>query len=214
LVPALALASDGQTWIVGRRSFLVHGKPLAQLFRAKFRAALRQTKLYREVSSATWAQSWVVDCRPVGSGQAALKYLAPYIFRVALNNNRIERVADDQVTFRYTEAASGRTKHCTLPVDTFIQRFLQHVLPKGFVKVRYYGLLRVGNRAMLAQARTVLAPSVPVSTAPTPAPPPLKVPSTPAGLCCPSCGQPMQCVQTLLAQSRAPPVCPSNQLMR
>ena len=214
LVPALALAADGQRWIVGRRSFLVHGKPLAQLFRAKFRAALRQTELYRDVSSATWAQSWVVDCRPVGSGQAALKYLAPYIFRVALSNNRIERVADDQVTFRYTEAASGRTKHCTLPVDTFIRRFLQHVLPKGFVKVRYYGLLRVGNRAVLAQARAVLAPPAPVSTAPAPAPPPLKMLSMPAGLCCPTCGQPMHCVQTLLPQSRAPPACPSNQLMR
>jgi hypothetical protein len=66
-----------------------------------------------------------VDCRGVGSGQAALKYLAPYIFRVALSNNRIERLADEKVTFRYTEAATGRTKHCTLPVDTFIGRFLQ-----------------------------------------------------------------------------------------
>jgi hypothetical protein len=69
LVPALALAPDGQTWIVGRRSFLVHSKPLAQLFRAKFRVALRQTELYRAVGAETWAQPWVVDCRPVGSGR-------------------------------------------------------------------------------------------------------------------------------------------------
>jgi hypothetical protein len=108
LVPALALAPDRQRWIVGRRSFLVHSKPLAQLFRAKFRASLRQTVLYREVSATSWTQSWVVDCRGVGSGQAALKYLAPYIFRVALSNNRIEKLADDDVTFRYTEAKSGR----------------------------------------------------------------------------------------------------------
>jgi Putative transposase/Transposase zinc-binding domain len=214
LVPALALAPDGQTWIVGRRSFLVHSKPLAQLFRAKFRAALRQTELYREVSSETWAQSWVVDCRPVGSGQAALKYLAPYIFRVALSNNRIERVADDQVTFRYTEPASGRTKHCTLLVDTFIGRFLQHVLPKGFVKVRYYGLLRVGNRAVLAQARARLAPPAPVRTASIPAATPLEVPTTPAGLRCPTCGQPMQHVLTIPHQSRAPPARPSNRPLR
>jgi len=210
LVPALALAPDGQTWIVGRRSFLVHSKPLAQLFRAKMRAALRQTELYRAVGAETWTQPWVVDCRPVGSGQAALKYLARYIFRVALSNNRIERVADDQVTFRYIEAASGRTKHCTLPVDRFIRRFLEHVLPKGFVKVRYYGLLRVGNRAVLAQARARLAPPAPVSTAAIPAARPLEVPVTSAGVRCPSCGQPMQRVLTIPHQGRAPPARASN----
>ena len=67
LVPALALAPDRQTWIVGKRSFLVHSKPLAQLFRAKMRAGLRKSELYREVSPKSWAQPWVVDCRGVGS---------------------------------------------------------------------------------------------------------------------------------------------------
>jgi hypothetical protein len=214
LVPALALTSDGQRWIVGRRSFLVHSKPLAQLFRAKFRASLRQTKLYRDVSNVTWTQSWVVDCRPVGSGQAALKYLAPYIFRVALSNNRLERIADEMVTFRYTEAATGRNKHCRLPVDTFIRRFLQHVLPKGFVKVRYYGLWRVGNRALLAQARELLAPPAPASTARTPTSPPQEAPVTPAVLFCPRCGQPMQLVQMIPQQSRAPPTHCSNRYAR
>src|SRR5215212_11722637 len=164
LVPALALAPDRQRWIVGRRAFLVHSKPLAQLFRAKFRALLRQTPLYWQVSAATWAQSWVVDCRGVGSGQAALKYLAPYIFRVALSNNRIEELGEDHVTFRYTEAESGRVKRCTLEATAFIARFLAHVLPKGFVKIRYYGLLRVGNRQLLAQARTALAVPAVVGT--------------------------------------------------
>jgi hypothetical protein len=205
LVPALGLAPDGQKWIVGRRSFLVHSKPLAQLFRAKMRAALRQTPFYREVSSQTWAQPWVVDCRRVGSGQAALKYLAPYIFRVALSNNRIEGLADEKVTFRYTEAASGRTKHCTLPVDTFIGRFLQHVLPKGFVKVRYYGLLRVGNRRLLSVARAELAAPATMETAPVPAPTPLEMPAGSVVLRCPTCGQPMRLVQTIVQQSRAPP---------
>jgi hypothetical protein len=205
LVPALALAPDGQRWIVGRRAFLVHSKPLAQLFRAKFRASLRQTPLYWQVSAATWAQSWVVDCRGVGSGQAALKYLAPYIFRVALSNNRIEELADDHVTFRYTEAESGRAKHCTLEPNAFIARFLAHVLPKGFVKVRYYGLLRVGNRRLLAQARAAVAVPAVVGTALVVAPAPVVVPAVPAVLRCPSCGQPMQLVQIIAQQSRAPP---------
>src|SRR5262249_54024075 len=107
LVPAIAFVPDGTFRRGHNPAFLVPAKPLAILFRAKLRAALRQTALYRAVSAESWTQSWVVDCRPVGSGQAALKYLAPYIFPVALSNNRIERLADEMVTFRYTEAASG-----------------------------------------------------------------------------------------------------------
>jgi hypothetical protein len=210
LVPAVGLAADRQTWIVGRRAFLVHSKPLAELFRGKFRAALRQLPWYREVSAATWTQRWVVDCRPVGSGQAALKYLAPYIFRVALSNNRLERVADDQVTFRYRERATGLPKRCTLPVQAFIRRFLQHILPKGFVKVRYYGLFRLGNRQLLAQARTVLTPPAPTTPAPLAAAAPVAPASAPALPRCPRCGQPMELVQTIPRRSRAPPAYPSG----
>ncbi len=75
-------------------------KALAILFRAKLRAALRQTDLYAHIPPDTWRQAWVVDCRGVGRGAAALKYLAPDIFRVALSNNRIVGVRDDRVTFR------------------------------------------------------------------------------------------------------------------
>jgi hypothetical protein len=205
LVPAIALMPDGTFRRGHNPAFLVPAKPLAILFRAKLRAALRQTELYQQVPSETWQQTWVVDCRSVGSGQAALKYLAPYIFRVALSNNRIERLADEKVTFRYIEAATGRTKHCTLGVHAFIGRFLQHVLPKGFVKVRYYGLFRVGNRRLLAQARALLAATRSSETAPTPAPAPPDVPGKPDVLRCPSCGQPMQMVQLIPQRSRAPP---------
>jgi hypothetical protein len=137
LVPGGGLADDGRTWVTAKADFLVHIKPLAALFRAKLRAALRQTALWAEIPATVWQQSWVVDCRSVGSGRTALRYLAPYIFRVALSNNRIVRVADEQVTFRYTVGESGRRAYCTLPVQEFLRRFLQHILPKGFVKVRY-----------------------------------------------------------------------------
>jgi hypothetical protein len=150
----------------------------------------------------------------VGSGQAALKYLTPYIFRVALSNNRIERLADEKVTFRYTEATTGRTKRCTLPVDTFIGRFLQHVLPKGFVKVRYYGLLRVSNRGLLDLVRAVLAPPATMETVLAGAPASLSVQATPTVLRCPMCGHPMQLVQTIPHQSRAPPASPSDSRLR
>ena len=200
LVPALALASDGKRWLIGKHDFLVHVKPLGELFRAKFRLGLRQTPWAGQIHACAWAKPWVVDCRPVGNGTSALKYLAPYIFRIALSNNRIERVANDAVTFRYTEGKTGAQKRATLPVDTFIGRFLGHVLPKGFVKVRSYGLLHPSKRRLLAEVRSILAlgQAVPPQPRAAAAPEPLVV--VPDVRRCPSCGQPMQLVQTLQPQ--------------
>lgn len=99
----------------------------------------------------------MVDCRRVGTGAAALKYLAPYIFRVALSNNRIVRLADEQVTFRYIDGATHQPKTCTLPALAFLQRFLQHVLPRGLVKVRQFGLFSRRYGPLLAQLRAQLA---------------------------------------------------------
>ncbi len=138
---------------------------------------------------------------------SALKYLAPYIFRIALSNNRIEQVANETVTFRYTESKTGAQKRATLPVNTFIGRFLAHVLPKGFVKVRYYGLLHPSQRQLLTEARNLLALRQAVAPPPAavPAPEPLVV--VPDVSRCPSCGQPMQLLQTL------PPKRPHERLM-
>jgi hypothetical protein len=79
-----------------------------------------------------------------------LKYLTPYIFRVAISNNRIVKITNQQVAFRYKPTDTGKIKTCTLSVEEFIRRFLQHVLPRGFVKVRYYGFFSPGLRARLA----------------------------------------------------------------
>ena len=76
----------------------------------------------------------------VGSGEAAFMYLAPYIFRVAISNNRIVKLEDGKVTFKYKESDTDQIKFSTATAEEFVRRFLQHVLPKRFVKVRYYGL--------------------------------------------------------------------------
>jgi hypothetical protein len=101
-------------------------------------------------------QKWVVHCEPVGTGLGALKYLAPYIFRVAISNNRLLKLENDRVTFRYRDTETGAERLCTLGAEDFIHRFLQHVLPKGFVKVRYYGLFSPGLRKPLAALRQQL----------------------------------------------------------
>lgn len=206
LVPAGALALDGQQWRPSRPNFLVHVKPLSSLFRAKFRDELKKTPWFAEVPAETWTKAWVVHCKPVGRGQAALKYLATYVFRVAISNNRLLKVADDQVTFRYKDSHTSKTRYCTLPAEEFIRRFLQHVLPKGLVKVRYYGLFSPSRRPLLNQARQVLGGQVVVP------PPeddqakweatleldPQAIPQD-CSLPCPRCGRPMQLIETLKA---------------
>ena len=144
LVPGGGLTPDGLTWLPARHNILVSVKPLSILFRAKFRDALKKINLFDLVPAQTWRQSWVVHSKPVGTGHSALKYLAPYVFRVAFSNRRILKVENEQVTFYYQETATAKTKYCTVPAEEFIHRFLQHVLPRGFVKVRYFGFFSPG----------------------------------------------------------------------
>lgn len=213
LVPAGGLAPDGQTWLPARKNFLLPVKALSRIFRAKFRDALRETACFADVPAAVWEQEWVVHCQPVGDGVSALKYLAPYIFRVAISNHRILKLDDRKVTFRYRTSDTGKLRTCTLPAEEFIRRFLQHVLPKGFVKVRYYGFLSSGCRQRLAALRQQLgsppADQSPVlegtDTDPQTAHHPRDDPPSNPVVYCPSCGRAMQRRPILRPQGRCPP---------
>jgi hypothetical protein len=193
------------TWRSSGPDFLVHEKPLAVIFRAKLREALKHVGLFPQVDRRVWKKRWVVDCEPVGNGAAAFKYLAPYIFRVALSNQRILQLRDGQVTFQYKESASQQIRFCTLSAPEFMRRFLQHVLPARFVKVRYYGLLAPRHRHLLEQARQLLA-------ADPQQPPPgnqgqavSKQHSTlPEPLRCPQCGYPLSLLGPLKPRGRSP----------
>jgi hypothetical protein len=104
-----------------------------------------------------WHCRWTVHIQQIGSGAQATLYLSRYVYRVALTNQRLERFTDGRVTFRYTHARTHESRSVTLPVDTFLTRFLQHVLPRGLTKIRWYGLLSPGRRPALEHARQVLA---------------------------------------------------------
>ena len=210
LVPGGGLAPDGRAWLSSRQDFLVHVKPLSRLFRAKFRDALQKTGLFDLVPAETWTKEWVVHCQPVGSGVTALKYLAPYILRVAISNNRIVKLADDQVTFGYKDPNTGKNRHCTVTAEEFIRRFLQHVLPKGFVKVRYYGFFSHSKRHLLHRIRQLLQHWVttrsPDETEAGPVAKPKTKPSVPdQAHRCPQCGRVMRLIETLKPQRRRPP---------
>jgi hypothetical protein len=210
LVPAIGLGPDGRWVRPASPKLLVHVVPLAQLVRAKMQAALRQLPSAANIPPAVWSQRWVVDCRQVASGAAALKYLAPYVFRVALSNNRIVRLTEERLTFRYIDGATHQPKLCTLPVLTFLHRFLQHVLPRGFVKVRSFGLFRPRYRKLLAQLKAELALAagrVPQATREEQRPSARDPPATLGRAVerCPNCGQLLQATPLAPVWGRAPP---------
>jgi hypothetical protein len=206
LVPGGGLDA-GEHWQPSRKNFLLPVKALSVIFRAKFRDALRKAapELFTNLPSEVWEQDWVVHCQPVGDGLSAVRYLAPYIFRVAISNRRIVRLADGKVTFRYRASDTGRLKTCTLRAEEFIRRFLQHVLPKGFVKVRYFGFFSHGSRQRLAALRRFLNASLPVDpNVSTGESAPSHPPALPR-VCCPTCNRPMQRRALIPPLPRAPP---------
>jgi hypothetical protein len=198
LVTGGGLTADGR-WRSSRKDFLVHVKPLSRIFRAKFRDELKKTDLFAAVAPRVWRKDWVVHSEPVGSGAQAFQYLTPYIFRVAISNNRLRQLENGQVTFTYKESATDQLKRCTVTAEEFIRRFLQHVLPPRFIKVRYYGWLSPSNRQLLQKARQLLsaATSKPKSEE-------LKSTAPLALLSCPRCGGPLTLLSPLAPRGRSP----------
>jgi ribosomal protein S27AE len=194
IVAGGGLSADGRAWLAARKDFLVPVKALSTIFRAKFRDALKKTPaVYAQVPPETWERDWVVHAEPVGSGQQALKYLAPYIFRVALSNQRLLKLEDGHVTFQYKDAKTDTLNTQILPVEAFIRRFLQHVLPPRFIKVRYYGFLSSRNRHRLAKLNDLLNVK-PVETPQPPHAPAAMPDSQQAERRCPKCGSIMRLV--------------------
>jgi Putative transposase len=198
IVPGGGLTADGR-WRSSRSDFLLPVKALSLIFRAKFRDELKKSALFALVAPRVWFHHWVVHSEAVGSGQQAFQYLAPYIFRVALSNNRILKLQQGAVTFSYKESATDQLQRCTVSAEEFIRRFLQHVLPKRFIKVRYYGLLSPVQRHLLHKASQLLSlttnkPKREAVITTTPA-------ATP---CCPHCGGPLTLLSPLTPRGRAP----------
>ena len=186
LVTAGGLSADGQQWVHPQNpAFLVPGFALSKIFRGKFKAGLKKLGLFNQVPTSVWQQNWVVHCQHAGSGQKVLDYLGRYVFRIAIANSRIASFQNGQVTFRYRDNRSQQIQHVTLDAQEFIRRFLRHVLPKGFVKVRSYGLWSPQAGDKLQKARSLLAP--PKVESCTPAEITLQADSGPQPWLCPHC---------------------------
>jgi len=216
LVSAGGLSPDGTAWIKpAHPRFLVPGHALSDIFRAKVKHALTRAGLAHNLDPRVWRLPWTVHVQQIGDGQRAAHYLSRYVYRVALSNDRIERFEHGRVTFRYTHARTRQTRRITLPVRDFIARFLQHVLPRGFPKIRYYGLLSPSSRPDLERARNLLqsvsSNSPSQSATPTPSEDgsgiegSLEPPDPSPPRLCPLCKRGHLHLQTFLPRPRTPP---------
>ena len=166
LVTAGGLSADGQHWVHPQNpAFLVPCFALSKIFQGKFKAGLKKLGLLGQAPACVWQQKWVVHCQHAGAGIKVLDYLGRYVFRIAISNSRLEAFENGQVTFGYRDNRTQQPRHVTVAAEEFIRRFLRHVLPKGFVKVRAYGLWSARAADKLHAARALLAPA-PASSAP------------------------------------------------
>jgi hypothetical protein len=216
VVPAGGLSPDGAQWRHTRPTFFLPVKILSRVFRGKFMAGLAEAfrdgalsfpgelrrvveaPAFRAFLRTLYRQPWVVYAKPPFGGPVhVLHYLARYTHRVAISNHRIVNVVDDHVTFRWKDYRHGsQVRLMTLSANEFLRRFCLHVLPKGFVRIRFFGFLSSRRRARdLRRCRQALGSSV-APTAPVPA---VEKSEAPVPWRCPTCGGPMIVVARLTA---------------
>jgi hypothetical protein len=226
VVPAGGLSADHTHWIKTRYAFFLPVKVLSRVFRGKFVAALKrafrdgrwpfhgdlaplaQAKTFSSQLRPLFRKDWVVySKRPFGGPQHVLHYLGRYTHRVAISNHRLFSFSDGKVTFRWRDSAHhNEQKPLPLALDEFLRRFLLHLLPEGFVRIRNFGFLANRKRATtLPLCFQLLGPPVT-----PPAEQDRSGANNPGDFWrCPKCGGPMMVVERLTAteiQLRSPPV--------
>ena len=195
VVPAGGLSADALRWVRPKNcDYFLPQAALALRFRTRLKQALQQNhpEVFRLIATVAWSLDWVADVQPVGSGEPALKYLAAYVYRTAFSTERILSDDGHHVTFSYRDRKTRDPGTVRLVPEAFLHRFLQHVLPKGFQRVRSFGWLSAAAKAKWERILALLDWKRPALVATAPRPPPH----------CPTCKKPMQLVGQL---PRAPP---------
>jgi len=180
IVPGGGVDRAKRQWKKKKGKYLFNEFALAKVFRARVLEALKTTGL---TMPSSMPDNWVVDCTHVGRGESALEYLSRYLYRGVVSENKIMANQEGKVTFRYVEGKTGQTKYRTLKGEDFLWLLLQHVLPRGFRRVRDYGFLHGNAKKMLSLVQLVLQVVI-ESRAPRPRP----------AFKCPSCQSPMQII--------------------
>jgi hypothetical protein len=208
LLPGGGLSLDGRQWIPAAENYLLPVKALGLHFLTLFKIRLQEEhpELFALVPAKAWNRRWNVDCRPAGSGQNALRYLSRYVFKTATSNRKVQLLPEGKVRWDYRESNTGRPASIKLDPLELMSRFLQHILPPGFVRVRTFGWLHPAAKIRANRARALLGQSALLTPLevqawhpskdslfelPAPQPPPAcSVP------CCPRCQKPMHLVSS------------------
>ena len=198
LVPGGGLSPDRTAWHPSRANFLVPVKALSPISRALFKAEMRQAGLLEHIDPQVWTIPWHVHSQAKHHSHSACTSLAPYVFQVAISTHRLVSLTDRPVTFTSRKVGSARRRTAQLDVMAFLRRFLQHVLPHGFVKIRHFGFLHASCAIPLATIRLMIMLGHPMGGQPTSPKPP-----QPLAARCPTCGAPMRVVMRVWTSPRA-----------
>lgn len=159
LITAGGISPDGQHWEPGRGEFLVPVAVLSKKIAAKFRDAVKEERpdVFRTIPVRVWKREWVSFLKHYGHGNdAVLNYLSRYVLRIAISNTRILAMDETHVTFRWKDRSADTWRTTRLDGVEFLRQFLQHVLPRGFHKIRYYGLWHHSKRQLSSRAWLLL----------------------------------------------------------
>ncbi len=184
IVPGGAIGEDGTSWLSCRADFFIPVLAASPIFRAKFKAEMKRCGLVDKIPEKAWKVAWNINSKAVGDGRSSLKYLAPYVFRVAIGNHRIVSVTPGpdglgEVTYKVRRSGTRRYRSMTVSTEEFLRRYLQHVLPRVFQKVRHFGFMHPRSKTnwewlsmlvtvslSLVYVLTVMAKPQPVRRAP------------------------------------------------
>lgn len=186
IVPGGGLSQDRETWLPSRTNFSVPVRALSPISRALFKQEMRTAGQFAQIDPHVWTTPWNVHSQATPNGATSFTSLAPSVFKVAISNRRIVGLQDRIVTFTSRKPGSTRPRTTCLDVFEFMRRFLQHVLPAGFMKVRHFGFMNTNCRIktdtirqrITSQTGAILEqPRCPATT--------------PAQMTCPNCGAPL-----------------------
>ena len=192
VVPGGGLREDRLRWCRPKTDFFLPYQVLGERFRNRLKTALQGQPDCSQIPAGVWRQKWGVNVQVAGSGEAALKYLSAYVYRTALSSRRLLKEEEGQISFKYKSNKDQQWHTLTVTAMEFIRRFLQHILPSGFQRVRYYGWLAASAQTRWERILALLDWTTPPRQVPTPKAEPL----------CPHCGGPLFWVATL---NRGPP---------
>jgi hypothetical protein len=189
IVPGGGLSEDRTPWRPSRANFFVPVNARSPIYRALFKADMHQARLREQIAPQVWTIPWNVHSQAKHHGHSAFTSLAPSVFKGASSNQRLVSLTDHTGTFPYRKGGSARLRTTHRDVIEFLRRFLQHVLPQGFQKVRHFGLLHASCAIPLATIRCII-----MQGHPSDAQLPPQTPLPPHAARSPPCGAPMRVI--------------------